>query len=89
MKTYVVIDWSAKIVEALSKDDEAIDKFRDMVFAAKDKNIVTLDEFDMETGDRNTLLTFSNNKISTADTSMSGIAADMDDERHALTADNK
>lgn len=87
MKTYVVIDWSAKIVEALSKDDEAIDKFRDMVFAAENKDLVTLDEFDMETGDRNTLLTFSNNRISTNDASMSGIAADMDDERHALIAD--
>jgi hypothetical protein len=85
MKIYVVTDWSAKKNEAFVKDDEAIDKFRDFTIMAEDHDTISLDEFDIELGERTTLLRLSGGKITSSDSSLSGIAADMDDERHAMS----
>lgn len=84
MKVYVVTYWSAKKHEVFDKDDEAIDKFRDYVLIADGEyDSISLDEFDIELGERTTLMSLEADEIKTADGSLSGIAADIDDERHA------
>jgi len=84
MKVFIVTDWTAKQNYAFEKDDEAIDKFRDLVFMSENNDSLSMEEFDLEIGERTTLLSFECGRVTSTDASLSGIAADMDDERHAV-----
>lgn len=89
MKIYTVVDWSPQMLYSFTDDNEALAKFRDLAISAEAHEHVTMECFDTDTKESDILIMIRNGKISAYDNSLSGIAADMYDERCAALAEEQ
>jgi hypothetical protein len=89
MKIYTVIDWSPQMLYPFTDDNEALAKFRDIAISAEAHEYASMECFDTDTKESDILIMIRNGKISAYDNSLSGIAADMYDERCAALAEER
>ena len=84
MKVYVVVDWHARILSLSEDDAPALAKFKELVLSAEDYQTIVFQEMDLTSCECKMLMSHRNSEIVAYDDSLTGIAADLSDERHAL-----
>jgi hypothetical protein len=89
MKIYTVVDWSPQMLYSFVDDNEALAKFRDLATSVEGHRSVTMECFDSDTKDSEILILIRNGKIWAYDNALSGIAADMYDERCATLVERQ
>jgi len=89
MKIYTIADWNPQVLTIFLDDNEALTKFRELAVSAEAHEAVTMECFDTDTKEGEILILLRNGKITAYDNALSGIAADMYDERCAALAEEQ
>lgn len=89
MKIYTVADWNPQMLYSFADDNEALGKFRELAISAEQHEAVTMECFDTDTKESEILVLLRNGKITAYDNALSGLAADMYDERCAALAEEQ